>query len=183
MRLPPRSEFSDLSRVSEFVNDVSAMERKTEEIILDAADAAILRRLQSDATATLDALAAAAALSPASAWRRVKSLEETGVIAARVALLNPARAGRGLCVFADVSLHDHSPANREAFERFVAGAEEVMECHSTAGARDYLLKVRVRDVAAYEEFLMETLLAHPAVASASSSFSLKELKHTTALPV
>ncbi len=150
-------------------------------IPLDPRDAAILRLLQADASATLDALADAAALSPASAWRRVKALEEAGVIAARVTLLNPAKAGRALCIFADVTLHDHSAENRAGFERFVSAAEDVMECHSTAGSRDYLLKIRVPDVAAYEAFLMESLLAHPAVASATSSFSLRELKYSTAL--
>jgi len=154
---------------------------KGEKITLDGRDAAILQLLQTDAAATLEELAESAALSPASAWRRVKALEDAGVIAARVTLLNPVKAGRGMCVFADVSLHDHSPENREAFERFVCAAVEVMECHSTAGARDYLLKIRVPDVAAYEAFLMEALLTHPAVASASSSFSLRELKYTTAL--
>lgn len=156
---------------------------KTDKNPLEPADVAILRLLQKDATATLDTLAEGAALSPASAWRRVKAMEASGVITARVALADPAKTGRGLCVFADVSLHDHSGANRDAFERFVALAEEVMECHSMAGGRDYLLKIRVADVSAYEAFLMERLLAHKAVASASSSFSLRELKYTTALPV
>lgn len=155
----------------------------SEEIPLSEADRAILRRLQRDAGATLEALAEVANLSAASAWRRVRALEEAGAIRARVALLDPAALGRSLCVFADVSLRDHGADRRAAFERFVAAAEEVMECHSTAGGRDYLLKVRVRDVAAYEAFLMERLLAHPAVASATSSFSLKELKYATALPL
>ncbi|MEX2520989.1 MAG: Lrp/AsnC family transcriptional regulator [Paracoccaceae bacterium] len=154
-----------------------------EEIPLDAADRAILRLLQRDAVATLDTLAAAAHLSSASVWRRVKALEGAGLIGARVALLDPGLAGRGLCVFADVTLRDHAAEKRAAFERFIAAAHEVMECHSIAGARDYLLKIRVRDAVAYEAFLMERLLAHPAVASAVSSFSLKELKYTTALPV
>lgn len=154
-----------------------------EEIPLSRADRAILRLLQADGAATLDRLAEAAALSSASAWRRLKALEEAGAIRARVALADPARLGRALCVFADVTLRDHAAEKRAAFERFVAAAEEVMECHSTAGGRDYLLKIRVRDVAAYEAFLMERLLAHPSVASATSSFSLRELKYTTALPV
>ncbi|MEM7547726.1 MAG: Lrp/AsnC family transcriptional regulator [Pseudomonadota bacterium] len=157
------------------------MDRVYEKFLLDARDLAILALLQRDATATLEALAEVAALSPASAWRRVKALEDAGVIAARVALVDPRKVGRGLCAFADVSLHDHAQENRAAFERFILAAEEVMECHSTAGARDYLLKIRVPDVAAYEAFLMEGLLAHPAVASASSSFSLRELKYATAL--
>lgn len=154
-----------------------------EEIPLPPADRALLRRLQADSGATLERLAEAAGLSPASAWRRVKALEEAGLIRARVALLDPAKAGRGLCVFADVTLRDHAAEKRAAFERFVAAAEEVMECHSTAGGRDYLLKIRVAGVAEYEAFLMERLLAHPSVASASSSFSLKELKYSTALPL
>lgn len=154
-----------------------------ENITLSAQDRAILRLLQTDASATLEAIAEAAGVSSASAWRRVKALEAAGVIAGRATLLDPARAGWSLCAFADVSLKDHSAENRRAFERFVAGADEVMECHSLAGARDYLLKIRAPDIAAYEAFLMERLLTHPAVASAASSFSLRELKFTTALPV
>ena len=159
------------------------MSEKIEKFSLNAADVAILRRLQIDAAATLEDIASSANLSTASAWRRVKALEEAGVIVGRVALLDPARVGWELCAFADVTLKDHSSGNRRSFERFVASAEEVMECHSLAGARDYLLKVRTADIEAYETFLMERLLAHPAVASAASSFSLRELKHTTALPV
>ena len=146
-------------------------------------DRAVLRLIQADANATLDDIAASAGLSTASAWRRIKALEKAGVIDKRVTLLSPDAAGWQLCAFADVSLKDHSAGNRRSFERFVTGAEEVMECHSLAGARDYLLKIRAPDIAAYEAFLMERLLTHPAVASASSSFSLRELKFTTALPV
>ena len=102
---------------------------------------------------------------------------------ALAALLDPEKAGWGLCAFADVSLKDHSAENRRNFERFVEAADEVMECHSLAGARDYLLKIRAPDISAYEAFLMERLLTHPAVASAASSFSLRELKYTTAVPV
>ncbi|MEL6792053.1 MAG: Lrp/AsnC family transcriptional regulator [Pseudomonadota bacterium] len=159
------------------------MSANGEKIQLTEADCAILRLLQTDATATLEDIAAAANLSTASAWRRVKSLEATGVIVSRVALLDAHRAGWGLCAFADVSLKDHSAGNRRSFERFVATADEVMECHSLAGVRDYLLKIRAPDISAFEAFLMERLLAHPAVASASSSFSLRELKYTTGIAV
>lgn len=155
----------------------------SDKISLDATDLAILRTLQKDAAVTLEALSAAANLSSASAWRRVKALEAAGVIAGRATLLDPAKAGWALCAFADVTLKDHSQGNRRAFERFVASAQEVMECHSLAGARDYLLKIRAPNIAAYEAFLMERLLTHPAVASAASSFSLRELKFTTALPI
>ncbi|MEL7465568.1 MAG: Lrp/AsnC family transcriptional regulator [Pseudomonadota bacterium] len=159
------------------------MSEKNETVPLTDMDRAVLRLIQADANATLDDIAASAGLSTASAWRRIKALEKAGVIDKRVTILSPDAAGWPLCAFADVSLKDHSAGNRRSFERFVTTAEEVMECHSLAGARDYLLKIRAPDIAAYEAFLMERLLAHPAVASASSSFSLRELKFTTALPV
>lgn len=159
------------------------MEKKSEKVSLSRSDRELLRVVQSDAMATLETLSSAANLSTASVWRRIKALEASGVIEARVTLLSPEAAGWGLCAFADVSLKDHSAENRRSFERFVTAAEEVMECHSLAGARDYLIKIRAPDIAAYEAFLMERLLAHPAVASASSSFSLRELKFTTGLPV
>lgn len=178
-----RNVFSDLPPKAPHERILFMGVDKTEKLSLDKTDWAILRVLQRDAAATLDSVAAAAALSTASAWRRIKALEAAGVIAGRATLLDPARAGFTLCAFADVTLKDHSQGNRRAFERFVEAAEEVMECHSLAGARDYLLKIRAPDIAAYEAFLMERLLAHPAVASAASSFSLRQLKFTTALPI
>lgn len=154
-----------------------------ENISLTPVDVAILRLIQTDAAATLEEIAAVAHLSSASAWRRVKALEASGVIAGRATILDPAKAGWRLCAFADVSLKDHSAGNRRSFERFVAGAEEVLECHSLSGARDYLLKIRAPDIDAFETFLMERLLAHPAVRSADTSFSLRQHKFTTALPL
>ncbi len=159
------------------------MSDKSEKITLDAQDIALLRHLQRDGLVTLDALAEATAMSSASVWRRIRSLEETGVIARRVALVDPARAGLALCAFADVSLKDHSPGSRKDFEAFVQGAAEIMECHATSGGRDYLLKIRVSDMAEYEAFLMGRLLAHPSVESASTGFALRDVKYTTALPL
>ncbi len=159
------------------------MSHISEKITLDASDLAILRHLQKDGLATLDALAEATAMSSASVWRRIRSMEETGVIAARVALVDPGRAGLALCAFADVSLKDHSPPSRKSFEDFVQSAAEIMECHATSGGRDYLLKIRVGDMAEYEAFLMGRLLAHPSVASAGTGFALRDVKYTTALPL
>ena len=159
------------------------MNSKSEKITLDALDLAILRHLQTDGLATLDALAEATAMSSASVWWRIRSMEETGVIPRRVALVDPMRVGLALCAFADVSLQDHSPTHRNSFESFVQTAAEVMECHATSGGRDYLLKIRVADMAEYEAFLMGRLLAHPSVASASSGFALRDVKYTTALPL
>jgi len=83
------------------------MNDKSERITLDTQDLAILRHLQADGLATLDRLAEATAMSAASVWRRVRSLEDAGIISARVALVDPMRAGLALCAFADVSLKDH----------------------------------------------------------------------------
>jgi len=159
------------------------MNEVSEKITLDSQDLAILRCLQTDGLATLDALAEATAMSSASVWRRIRSMEETGVIARRVALVDPKRTGLALCAFTDVSLKDHSPDHRKDFEAFVQTAGEVMECHATSGGRDYLLKIRVADMAEYEAFLMGRLLAHPSVASANSGFALRDVKYTTALPL
>ena len=174
---------SELPVTADISYEIFAMDQKIEKNTLSPVDLAILRTIQEDATATLEQIAGTAGSSTASAWRRVKAMEDAGVITGRVAVLDPTKTGWPLCAFADVSLKDHSGDNRRSFERFVTSADEVMECHSLAGARDYLLKIRAPDIQAYEAFLMERLLAHPAVASASSSFSLRELKFTTALPV
>lgn len=159
------------------------MADKIEKFTLNTQDIAILRHLQADGLATLDKLAEATAMSAASVWRRVRAMEEAGVIARRVALVDPVRAGLALCAFADVSLKDHSTENRTDFEAFVQDAPEIMECHATSGGRDYLLKIRVADMAEYEAFLMGRLLAHRSVASASSGFALRDVKYTTALPL
>ncbi|MEM7615247.1 MAG: Lrp/AsnC ligand binding domain-containing protein, partial [Pseudomonadota bacterium] len=80
-------------------------------------------------------------------------------------------------------LVEHSPETRAAFERIVRTRAEIQECYAVSGSHDYQLLIRVRDIAAYERFLMEALLGHPAVASANTSFVLRQLKFTTALPL
>ena len=131
---------------------------------LDETDRKILALLQEDARLTQAELAKRLAMSQTSCWRRVRQLEEAGVIAR-------------------VSLTEHSDANRASFESLVASRPEVVECYSMTGDRDYMLRVVVRDVEAYDRFLTTQLLHHPAVASASSSFALKQVKYTTSLPL
>jgi len=150
---------------------------------LDEIDLRILDILQRDASVSQAELARAVALSATSCWRRVRALEETGLITARVALLDPSRVGLGVSVIASVSLTEHHDENREAFETFVAEHPEIVECYSMSGDRDYMLRVVVRDVEAYDRFLTRFLLHHPAVDSASSSFALRQIKYTTALPL
>lgn len=144
---------------------------------------ALLRALQSNAALSLAELAEAAGVGTSTAWRKVQEFESVGILRGRVALLDPAKAGAGLCIFATVRLVDHSEATIAAFSRVIRSHPEIMEAHSISGASDYMLKIRCGDVAAYEAFMTHNLLRNEAVKSVESSFALKELKYTTALPL
>ncbi|MFC3228029.1 Lrp/AsnC family transcriptional regulator [Marinibaculum pumilum] len=146
-------------------------------------DRAILRLLQQDATLTLQALADQVGLSQASVWRRLQGLEKGGAIQGRVALVDPDRVGVPVCVLTSLTIRDHAAETRAAFEAFVKSREEIMECYAVSGSYDYMLMVRVEDVAAYEAFLMNHVLGNPVVASAASAFTLRRLKYTTAVPL
>ena len=154
---------------------------------LDALDKRILRALQADGRVTYDALAAAVGLSASAALRRVKRLEEGGVIAAYVALVAPERVGLGLTAYLNVRLEKHAGAQkrspRELFRAAVQSWPEVVECAALTGEMDYLLRVVVQDMAHYSRFVMDTLLAHPSVQDCRTSFVLDRVKNTTAVPV
>jgi Lrp/AsnC family transcriptional regulator len=143
----------------------------------------ILREIQSDASLSLADLSARTGVAQSTLWRKVQDLEAAGVIRARVALLDPARVGAKLCVLAQVSLKDHSEATVAGFTQLVRRLPEVMECHSVSGQADYMLKVRTRDVEAYEAFMSHHILRSGFVREIHSSFALKEIKATTALPL
>ena len=153
------------------------------EITLDKLDREILQRIQRDAGQSHAGLAEAVGTSAPSCWRRLRRLEEAGVLGPPVRLVTPQAIGLAVDVICNVRLQGHSQAHRQGFEAFAAGHPEVMECYAMSGEWDYLLRVIVRDVAAYERFLMRSLLQHPAVATASSHFALKQVKYTTALPL
>lgn len=156
-------------------------------VTLDAVDRRILRALQADGRATYDQLAAQVNLSPSATLRRVKRLEEAGVIAGYVALLEPGRVGLGLNAYLNVRLEKHSQAHKrspmDAFRAAVQAWPEVVECAALTGEMDYLLHVVVEDMAHYSRFVMDTLLKHPSVQDCKTSFVLDRVKHTTALPV
>ena len=150
---------------------------------LSSTDAAILREIQRDDSLSLADLGERVGLAQSTVWRRVQDFEKAGVIQGRVALLDPRLVGAKLCVFASVSLDDHSEDAVAGFARIVATRSEILECHALSGSADYILKIRVADVEEYETFMTHTLLRSPVVRSVVSSFSLKEIKHTTALPL
>ncbi len=154
-----------------------------EAIQLDEIDRRLLRALQDDAEQSHAALAERVGSSSASCWRRIRALEEVGVLRRGVRLVDAGKVGRGVSVICQVRLKSHAEESRSAFDLFLQSHVEIMECYSMSGEWDYLLRVVVADVAAYERFLMRDLLSHPAVGAASSHFALKQVKYTTAVPV
>jgi len=154
---------------------------------LDAVDRRILQVLQAQGRITYDELAARVSLSPSAALRRVKRLEDGGVISGYVALLAPERVGLALTAYLTVRLEKHSdPQACSPLDQFAAAVEvwpEVVECVALSGDIDYLLRVVVQDMAHYSRFVMETLLKHPSVRDCKTSFVLQRLKTTTALPL
>ena len=153
------------------------------EMSLDSIDRRILQQLQVRARQTNVELADAVGLSPSACLRRVRELEERGVIAGYVALVAPAALGLGVSVMLNVTLERQIETALEAFERRIADWPEVMECYLMTGDADYLLRVVVADLPSYEHFLMHRLTRVPGIASIKSSFSLKQIVHRTALPM
>ena len=152
---------------------------------LDTVDRRILAALQQHGRATYDELATSVGLSASATLRRVKRLEESGVIAGYVALVAPERVGLGLTAYINVRLAKAGgQANPiEAFTAAVQTWPEVVECAALTGEMDYLLRVLVRDMAHYSRFVMDQLLKHPAVQDCKTSFMMRRLKGTTAVPL
>jgi len=150
---------------------------------LSRIDHLLLDALQSDATRSQSELAEIAGMSRSSVWRRIRDFEESGLITAQVALLNPQHAGFQIQVLLSVAMTEHTDENRQDFERHVALLPEVTECFSVSGERDYVLHVLVRDMDAYNQFLNAQVLKHSAVRSASSTFVLRRVKYTTVMPL
>jgi Lrp/AsnC family transcriptional regulator, leucine-responsive regulatory protein len=154
---------------------------------LDAIDRRILRALQADGRMTYDVLAAAVSLSPSAVLRRVKRLEQAGVIAGYVALVAPERVGLGLTAYLNVRLEKqagvHKRSPMDLFRVAVQSWPEVVECAALSGEMDYLLRVVVQDMAHYSRFVADTLLEHPSVQDCKTSFVLDRVKNTTAMPL
>ena len=156
------------------------MEKKSDS--LDATDCAILRFLQGDAFLTTKELAARLHLTTTPVFERVRRLEKDGYIVGYTALLDRRKVGLPMLVFADVSLKEHNRDFLVRFEQEVAALSEVIECHHIAGAFDYLLKVVVSDMDAYQHFVKEKLAALENIGRVQSHFVMTEVKNTTVLP-
>lgn len=150
---------------------------------IDLIDCKILRRLQSDGRTTNHDLAQVVGLSPSPCLRRVRHLEEAGVITGYVALVSPDAIGLPVSAFVRVRLISQDDRNLAEFERAVVTFPEIMECYLMTGDSDYQLRVLVESLAAFEEFLRHKLTRIPAVAGVNSSFALRPIVYRTAVPV
>ena len=150
---------------------------------LDEIDLQILRILQKNAKLTTKELADAVRLTPTPVFERQKRLERQGYIRRYVAVLNPDKLGLGLLVFCKVKLKQINHEIADAFARRVMRLTEVTECYNTSGSYDYLLKVRARDMKAYQEFLLNKLGEIEHLASVESTFVMSEVKQDNGVPV
>lgn len=149
---------------------------------LDETDRRILGELQRDCTLALDELSDRVSLSRNAVWRRIKALEEAGVIRARVALLEGDRIGLGLQVFMLIRTDRHAPDWLERFARATREMPEILGAYRMTGELDYLVRARVPDMAGYDA-LYQRLIRRVEMSDVSASFVMEQIKDTTALPV
>lgn len=155
----------------------------TTAIELDDFDRKILRALQENGDYSMADLGNLIGLSHTPCWRRLKRLEAEGIIKGKVTLLNPQMLNLGVRVVASLNLKSHDPDSLDAFEAAVQEIPEVMSCYAMSGDKDYQLEVVVESVAQYEELLRTRLMLLPLVSNVSSTFALRQVKHTTQLPI
>lgn len=149
---------------------------------LDLIDRKIVAELMRDATLPVAQIADRVGLSQTPCWKRIQKLESTGVLTGRVALADPARLGFGLTVYVGIEAPDHSADWRAAFAKAVEAIPEIMEVYRMAGEMDYLLRVAVADMAAYDALYKRLTDAVP-IKNVTSHFAMERMKFTTAYPV
>ncbi|MEJ2171639.1 MAG: Lrp/AsnC family transcriptional regulator [Woeseiaceae bacterium] len=151
--------------------------------MLGTKDRRLLAELQRDSRQTTQQLAEKTGMSPSATWRRIKNLEDAGVIDRYAVIVNPRKAGFGLSSMVQVSLARHEQANVDNFVREVLRHPEVLECFATSGEADFHLRVVVEDIDAYNMFLDDFIFKLPGVSQVRSNIVLKEIKADTALPI
>lgn len=150
---------------------------------LDNTDRQLLDALQHDARQTIAELAQKVSLSPSPCWRRVKQLEETGVIEGYHARLSRPKLGYGVTGFVHLQMDKHTPDIMAAFEREVVALPQVLACHNLSGRYDYLIEAIAPDLESFSQLVRAKIRSLPGVKEISTSFSLKEVKHSGTLPV
>jgi len=149
---------------------------------LDAIDRGILRLLQKDGSASLAEIAEAVGLTPTPCWKRIRRMEQAGVITGRVALVDAERIGLPVSVYVAIETSDHSAAWLERFATAVRAMPEVLECWRMSGDVDYMMRVAVADIASYDAFYRRLIAAVP-LKNVTSRFAMERIKAETALPV
>ncbi|MEC6880879.1 transcriptional regulator [Photobacterium sp. NCIMB 13483] len=151
--------------------------------VLDSVDRTLLRLLQNDATMPLAELADAVNLTTTPCWKRLKRLEEDGILRQRVALLDPVKLGIAFTAFVQVKTSNHSQDWFNHFVSTVTEFPEVMEFYRMAGEYDYMMKVQVADMQAFDNMYKKLVAAVSDLTNVTSTFAMEPLKYTTALPV
>lgn len=151
--------------------------------MLDSVDKQIVETLQKDGRITIKALAEQLNLTTTPVFERVKRLEKEGVISKYVALVNPKKVSRNLIVFISISLKNHTRSYLDKFVAEMSSYSEIMECYHIAGNFDYLLKAQLKDMEAFQQFILNKLSVNSNIAHVQSSFVLSKDKYSTALPV
>ena len=162
--------------------DLRDLMAKSDKTVIGNKDRSILRELQRDSRLTMQELSARVGMSSSACWRRVRALEEEGVIDRYAVIVNPKKAGFSLSSMTLVSLARHEEKNVENFIKEVGRHPEVLECFATSGEADFHLRVVVQDMDAYNEFLDNFIFRLPGVSQVRSNIVLKEIKADTALP-
>jgi Lrp/AsnC family transcriptional regulator len=150
---------------------------------LDATDLAILRLIQADASLSLGDIAKEVGLTQTPCWKRIRRMEETGIITGRVTLVNAEKLGLGISVFVAIETGDHSGAWIESFAKTVTDMPEIVECWRLGGDVDYLLRVVVSDMTAYDGFYRKLTARVSSLRKVTSRFAMECVKSTTALPI
>jgi DNA-binding Lrp family transcriptional regulator len=159
------------------------MRKNTPEKGLDATDYALLALVQEDGRISNVKVAEALSLSETPCWRRLKHLEDKGYIKGYQANLDRHQLGFGVLALVQICFANHTDDAPSQFEKAVRSIPEVLSCHNVTGEADYFLQIIARDLVAYEQFLRKVLRKLPGVTSIQSSLSLREIKHSTRLPL
>ncbi len=149
---------------------------------MDNKDKKILEALQDDATLTVNELAKKINLSASTCWRRIQTLEEKGIISAKVTLLNQKKLGLDLTVYSAIRTHEHTPGWFRGFHNMVSSNPNIMEVHRLSGDVDYLIRAIVPDMQSYDDLYKE-MITKVDLYDVSSSFSMETIKYTTSLPL
>ena len=149
---------------------------------MDTIDRKILSLLQEDATLSIENIASKVHLSSTPCWKRIRRLEDDGVIEKRVALLNPDKVGAGVTVFVAVKTNQHNKKWLDNFASSVEDMPEILDFYRMSGEIDYLLRVVVSDIGEFDAFY-QRLISRVPLSDVTSSFAMEQIKHTTALPI